>query len=155
MHLYENVDWEVIREELARVIEARGISEYQAAQEIGIVHTTLGRLLSGESGAPYTRTREAIAQWIARHQRATHGGAPGSVAEDEDLVRTIIGDPNALRRVLGVVPADNIKIRIAIIRQYEDVLIENAVPPHRWPTWFNEIRDEIVSGGEKGGGEQT
>lgn len=167
--------WPAVIEVLRQLYERGGRGSLrEIAAEVGITHPTLIKIFSGETGLPYPATRRKIWAWVltnlgneplelsteARDLIATAAGTfeeatvrrTTSSLEDEALARTVIGDPNALRRVLGVIPAGNLKVRMAIIRQYEDVLIENAVPPPRWPAWFHEIREEILKAQEGDGG---
>lgn len=140
-------NWPETRDVVVRLLKSRGLSVRQGAEEMGVSHTTLKRLLDGQSGEPYSRTRDAIARWIeaadsqagALHDRiAPHENDGGGGAA------AIIGGPEALRGTFAELPSDNYELRLAIMRRYEDVLLKHGFPPPKWPVWFRELRKEFL-----------
>lgn len=160
------VEWPSILALLHRVQELTPKSLRQVAREIGIAHPTLLNMLSDDPPMPHPRNRTKVAGWLAQEvedlqlelspgEETVLGRVvtmtvrePTGSYDDAVAVEAIIGDPNMLRRAMGVIPKDDYKTRIAIIREYEDVLIENGFPPPRWPQWFRELRKEILDRGE-------
>lgn len=71
---------------------AGGKSERAVAQEIGISHAGLRKLLSGETDTPYQSTQRKITQWIQRGGGVEGGGVIATDGETppEDPVERLL-----------------------------------------------------------------
>lgn len=145
--------WPEQREFLLSLLEEDVFSLRQLAKEIGLSPSGLSQLLENADQKPQERTLEKVRTWIARLKREenvhlksdyVYSGTPMYVAEDAETARTLVIDPNLARRMVGKFSKDDVKIRVAIIREIEDVFLEAGVKPEQWPRWFLDLREEVI-----------
>ena len=116
-----------------------------AAEEIDVREGTVRRWRRGDIRPLKKGMRAKLRRYCST------GNIPARGVEEELAATTPVVDPNTARRAIKAISPSDMKTRLAVIREYEDVYLEAGFAPATWPQWFRELRREVEGGGSAGG----
>lgn len=134
-----NARWEQALGALRAYVQSGAWSLTRVAADLGMTHSALSRILSGETKSPHARTRMAIVRWVVDHQDegptqpATSDENAGRNAPEEELLEYFVQNHEQMAIFMatttdGLSAEDRRKVALAILNGFKKLAIQAGEP---------------------------
>lgn len=124
---------------MRHLTEDKKVSYRTIARQIGIAQPTLKRLVEGETGEPYGRTRDLVEDWLRHDPRytvlrqPTHSVPAGHPEPGRELLELFLDNMDQFAEFVrvsaqGLAPEDRRTVALALLTGMKRLMIAEGMP---------------------------